>query len=181
MDASATRSQHIDDQRLDRLYQELEIEKFQHRRGVLLQTFCADLWRRIQQTPPPPECLVDRLVHLLQNDDDLLLAQLVIPDLRPNAESEDASKAVLLNRINKDRPSIQMLKHGPQPQDLESQHRFQQEKEKLQEAELYRASILLYGHGNLDEAHKQKVRDWLAAYPVDGKSALSSPRRTSEA
>ncbi|CAO2652460.1 Nn.00g007430.m01.CDS01 [Neocucurbitaria sp. VM-36] len=136
--------------------------------GAKFQVFCERLWDRLQHDPPPADSILHGFVTMLQSDDNVLLAQLVIPDLRPNAAPPASPvKRKLLHQIEPGRPSLEFLRKRPQPHDTEAHRRHMEEKQRLQDADLHRACLLLYGRGNLDETQKEEVRRWLASYPKE--------------
>ena len=137
-------------------------------REAKLQVFCESLWDRLEHTPRPPETLLSAFLALLTDDDDLRLVQLVLPDLRPAATtSANALKRDLVCRFQGRQPLFEIPHSHRQTHDTEAHRQFEEEKRVLQDAELYRASILLCGHGNTNEAHKERVRQWLLGFPKE--------------
>ncbi|RYO63358.1 hypothetical protein AA0113_g6028 [Alternaria arborescens] len=137
-------------------------------RSTKLQTYCETFWSRLKYNPLPSSVLIDDFIRLLQNDDDLLLARLVIPPLRPTVDPPDNPILLeILGHINSDRTTIQSLNSRPQLYGTQTNAHFLEEKRILQETELYRASLLLYGHSNTNEAQRQRLQEWLAAYPTE--------------
>lgn len=97
---------------------------------------------------------------MLQSDDDLLVARLVIPELRPNTTApQNSSKQEVLRRVNPFRPSLAYLEPGRQAGFDQTQPLYAEEKRTFQEAEMYRAFILLYNCSNLDEAERKQVQE----------------------
>jgi len=130
--------------------------------------FCEQVWNRLEEHPPPTNEILKCLVAILQDDDNVLLARLVIPDLRIG--SQDPTHPVkrdLFHQINPHRSSLDITPSRFETRDAEAHALYEEEKTLLQEAELYRAAVLLYGHGNTNEGQKERLRRWLATYPAE--------------
>jgi hypothetical protein len=143
-------------------------------RAAKFQMFCEMFWDRLQVDPAPANSAFDRFVAMLQQDDNVLLAQLVIPDLRPNAVpplnhmKKRAWDSIQSGRISPDCfQQQQQIDNGSGDNDDDTHQLYIQEKQVLHEAELYRACILLYGRGNMDEGQREAVGEWLARYPTE--------------
>jgi hypothetical protein len=156
-----------DDATLQILYQELCSQSCSDR-AAKVQLFCEHTWNHIERDPLPKESLVHGLVTLLQDDANLLLVRLVVPELRNNALSPtNPAQQKVLRQINPHRKSIESLWQRPQTRDPEAHRLYEEEKAILQDAELNRAAMLLYGHGPVGEVQKAELRQWLATYPAD--------------
>ena len=156
-----------DDSALQRLCQDISDPGCEDR-AARLQVFCEHTWDRLNHLPLPAEHIVQGFMAVLQDDANLLLARLVIPDLRPDAcAPSNPFKLKLWQQINPQRPSLEHLHKRPQTSDTEARRLYEEEKSILQEAELYRAAMLLYGHGPADETQKEGLLRWLATYPAD--------------
>ncbi|XP_014555208.1 hypothetical protein COCVIDRAFT_103029 [Bipolaris victoriae FI3] len=166
-----------DEVSLMKLYQDLISSPPGATWSTKLQNYCEIFWTRVEREPIPPPDLVDEFIKLLRNDDNLLLARLVIPDLRIAIEPPDNPiKLKILGHIDPNRSSIRLLGARTQQYDTEEHTHFLEERQLLLEAELYRASLLLYGHSNINEAQKKRLQEWLAAYPAESTVDLPSLR-----
>jgi hypothetical protein len=109
---------------------------------------------------------VEQLVSLLHDKDALELAKLVIPELRTVSTSSDSNGMAPLQQY-----IIQQLRHGDAARLSRSiptetgDELYQQEKEIFTEAEVYRASVLLYNTGTLSIERRKEVEDWLRLMP----------------
>lgn len=156
-----------DDAILTILYQELCNQSCSDR-AAKVQLFCEHIWTRLERDPLPEESLVHSFVTLLQDDANLLLVRLVVPGLRPDAPSpSNPAQQKILRQIDPHRCSVKSLWQRPQTRDPEAHRLYEEEKAILQDAELNRAAMLLYGHGPLGEVQKEELRQWLATYPAD--------------
>ncbi|KAH3968415.1 hypothetical protein HBH98_172280 [Parastagonospora nodorum] len=156
-----------DDATLQRLYQDISSSSCADR-GAQLQAFCEHTWKRLQSSPLPEESILQDFAALLKDDDNLLLARLVIPELRLGTPApSNPLQQNLLRQINPQRNSIKILRERPHTRDPEAHRLYEEEKAVLQDADLYRAAMLLYGHGPANEAQKEDLQQWLAAYPAE--------------
>jgi hypothetical protein len=131
-------------------------------RGAMLQTLCEDFWERIERDPPLPTDTVDHFVQLLQRDEDLVLARLVVPDLRISSDNQNPIQRQILNRIAPQRSSIQFFNQPIHDHDTTQARRLYTEETRImQEVDMYRASILLFNRGNLNLSQRDELREWL--------------------
>jgi hypothetical protein len=162
------------DAALQRLYDDIRSAGCTDR-GAKVQVFCEQVWDRLEHRPLPANSIVQGLVALLQNDTDALLARLVVPDLRPDSLApRNPVKQQLLHTISPQRPSLEFLYKQPQMRDTEAHRLYDEEKEVLQEAELYRAAMLLYGQGPANEVQKEAIQRWIATYPTEVRQCSCS-------
>ncbi|EOA81716.1 hypothetical protein ACJQWK_10936 [Exserohilum turcicum] len=137
-------------------------------REAKLQVFCESFWDRLERSPRPIDALLLAFTTLLASDNNLPLVQLVIPNLQPAAVIPTNSlKRDLVRRFQGRQPLFELSSSYHRTRHSEAHHQFKEEKKALQEAELYRASILLCGHGNPSEAYKERVRQWLLGFPKE--------------
>ena len=164
----ATTNAQTADEGLQELYRELH-EVHCIGRAAKLQLFCEKIWTQLTHGPPPSDGLLNGFVGLLQDDNDALLAQLVIPDLRspssdsaslPNAVKQSIVRRLRLQQPLFDRPTIPL-----HITDSEADRLYTEEKQILQGADLHRACLLIYGRVNVDETQKEDLRRWLDSYP----------------
>jgi len=165
--ATAAVSPSNDDSTLRDLFQEI-CKPDCADRGARLQVFCECLWDRLDTNPPPADILLNNLATILENKNDLLLAQLVIPDLRSAADLPDAPwKKSIIQGLRLRQPSLNSVQQKLQMPDMEGSRHFKEEKQVLQDAEVYRASILLAGDGHTSDEQRQKIQQWLSEFPKD--------------
>lgn len=117
---------------------------------------------------------VDEFMSLLKRDDNLLLARLVIPDLREHAaQPQDLIKRHIVHLVQASRPSLQYHNTVLQQISEETRRLYAEERARFQHADMYRASILLLNRGNLGTADTEKIRRWLDSFPVSGREVNS--------
>jgi hypothetical protein len=135
-------------------------------REARLQVFCEAFWDRIIQCPPPSEHSIDSFVTMLQCPGNLLLARLVISDLRPSAITPTHPiRRYVVQQIQQHNTQINLYAETSRTQNFEDTRLYGEELKVLQETDLYRACILLYGRGNMTASQKDEVRKWLERYP----------------
>jgi hypothetical protein len=108
---------------------------------------------------------VQDLVLLLQDMDNLALARLVIPELRSGAKRpQSLTQKIVVDGIAASRAGLRAIDETCQ-EDYD-QPLYTSEKRIFQEAEMYRASIMLFNSGSLDKEETEKVGKWMEACPV---------------
>jgi hypothetical protein len=136
-------------------------------RGTKLQCLCEIYWNIIDHNPSLARKHIESFAQLLEKDSDLLLARLVIPDLRQNATPlQDPLKQDILHRIRAHRPSLYYLEPSRNKY-AQAIPQYTEEKRIFQDLDMYRASLLLFNRGNLDETQEQAVRQWLEDCPIE--------------
>ena len=132
-------------------------------RGAQLQHVCEVYWAMLDTEHLAAQPHVDDFVALLSQQDDLELAQLVICELRPGAPTpSNHLKGLVQARL---RPPTCFDSKVTNEALAESEMHYKEELEKLQDADMYRAGLLLLDRGTLDEKEKEKVQVWLNAAP----------------
>jgi len=117
--------------------------------------------------------MVDDFVSWLHDEENILLAQLVIPDLRPAVvASDDPLKRSITNRIHLRNPSLEFFERRKSAYDTEAQRLHEEEKQIVHDADCHRACLLLYGRANLDGEQRKEVSQWLAASPKVRKEQI---------
>ena len=165
--ASISASPQSVDELLQSLYQELCSVNCADR-GAKLQSFCEKMWDRLQYSPPPPDTSLDDFVTLLKDDHDAVLAQLVISDLRPNANITSISnpvKQTILQRLRLHQPLFSCRQIPLRTNDPDTHRLYAEEKQILQAADLRRACLLIYGRVDVSETQREELLRWLDSYP----------------
>jgi len=132
--------------------------------GAKVQVVCEVMWQTLEHEPTAASAHVDEFIGLLEHGDNLLLAKLVIPELRyqPSTSTTDLKEHVLkqLQRPPERRRSPPSRSVIREAHDLH-----QQETATLDEVDWHRAGILLYNRGNLSNTEKLAVDEWLRNAP----------------
>ncbi|EMD95248.1 hypothetical protein COCC4DRAFT_64988 [Bipolaris maydis ATCC 48331] len=137
-------------------------------RAAKFQIFSEKLWKRLGHEPPLADAVVNDFVAMLHNVDNLLLAQLVIPELRHTAPAPDNSfQRDILFQIQLRRPILDIFKARPVGYGPEAQSLYEEEKRILEDADWHRACLLLYGRANISDTQRENVRQWLAHCPKE--------------
>ncbi|KAF1992795.1 hypothetical protein P154DRAFT_540940 [Amniculicola lignicola CBS 123094] len=111
---------------------------------------------------------IPSFVSLLQSNDDLLLAELVIPDLRPHVDlpqnciKEDVVRLIRSRCYTLPHPSLLPRVNDP----FNTLRLYREEEQIFQESEMHRASIQLCKRGKLNQAQQQDLRHWLDSCPL---------------
>jgi hypothetical protein len=132
--------------------------------GAKLQELCEEFWELLEQDNQVTQRHVTAFIEVLLAEESFELVRLVIPELRsePAAKPENKYKQQIIERTVSMRAKLATFQ-STQAQFDEPQYR--DEKNRLAEAELYRASLLLYNRGNLTVEQRNNVEKWMAARP----------------
>jgi len=131
-------------------------------RAALLQRACEVFWTTTVSEPEASRPHSDDFVALLQDDDNLRLVGLIIPDLRPHAPAPACPlQQDLRRRINPERSPLAYTFKTPAVSE-----EFEEERRRFQDAEILRASVLLGNKHNLDINQQEHVREWLDNNPI---------------
>ncbi|EMD86104.1 hypothetical protein COCC4DRAFT_64061 [Bipolaris maydis ATCC 48331] len=154
------------DEALQKLYRDICSTSCKDR-AAKLQVFSEQMWERLEHHPLPADNIIQGFADILRNDNDILLVRLVVPDFRPGSPIPTNTIKQRLLQINpRPSPLESIRKYFPE-RDTEVHRLYEEEKTVLQEAELYRAAVLLYGHGNISQERKERLQHWLATYPAE--------------
>ncbi|PVI07463.1 hypothetical protein DM02DRAFT_648947 [Periconia macrospinosa] len=134
-------------------------------RSSRLQVLCKEAWTLLQRDEHGS--LVPAFLHLLQDPDDLSLASLVLPHLRPGAEppQHPRQREVVEGTLNATTALGNILKRTQAYYDRKNPL-YAAEKRILQDAEMYRASLLLCNSGFLTPEESDLVRKWIDDCPI---------------
>ncbi|KAG9693646.1 hypothetical protein KCU95_g3197, partial [Aureobasidium melanogenum] len=136
--------------------------------GAKLQHVCDTLWSALDDKADDPG-LADTLIAMLQQEDAFALARLVIPELRSKEPLVDSLlKQKVIDRTASQRMAALSLE-ATQQSDFDT-NLYSEEKEVFTEAEMYRASLLLYGSAAFDNVEEQEIIQWLAQRPKKSTS-----------
>lgn len=131
-----------------------------------------DAWECIERTRD--ETVASALAEVLENREDLDLARAVVPALRRGAHTPEGD---LQRRLVDGTAALHSLADSNTERtqrDFDGPH-YTQEKELLQEAEMYRLGLILYGSEILTDGEVHQLRLWLAECPLE---ACDGPART---
>ncbi|THV89570.1 hypothetical protein D6D27_06385 [Aureobasidium pullulans] len=134
--------------------------------GAKLQHTCEAIWSALDDDSSNSSNLdaVDEFIALLQQTDAFTLARLVIPELRATKPPVLSSlKQKIINQTTHQRTEALGLESNAQSE-FDS-HLYRQEKEEFTEAEMFRASLLLYGSASFDGVQEEEIIQWLASRP----------------
>ncbi|KAL8868458.1 MAG: hypothetical protein Q9174_004980 [Haloplaca sp. 1 TL-2023] len=133
--------------------------------GDKLQYLCEAFWDHLDTCTTPPQELLDAFVAVLQNEQYFAVARLVIPEFRalPATEPGNASKQHVMEHIASLQVKQIEMENGTTA--LFDDALYRAEKDTFTDAEMYRAGLLIYGRGNLDEVEKDEVQRWWAGRP----------------
>lgn len=132
--------------------------------GTKVQELCREFWKLFERDEHVSRQHVQALIEILSEEKAFELARLVIPDLR--GESGTTDNEYKRQVIDSTRAmSAELTSTQTSTQSQYDDPSYQEEKETLADAELYRASLLLYNHGKLSAAQAKEVQEWLAARP----------------
>jgi len=133
--------------------------------GVKLQQTCEMYWDALDVNPSSASAYIADFVALvLAKPDSLLVANMVIPELRHldnPARCTNPLKDQIIHQLQLAQPS------KAQPTNVydETRRLYKEELGIVQEADMYRAGLLLYNRGNLSRQEQDSVRAWLQAAP----------------
>ena len=133
--------------------------------GTKLQEVCEGFWELLEQDDQVAPQYITAFIKILSEEKSFELARLVIPELRaePDISSMNQYKQQIIERTQSIHATVATMQTNTQAQFDESLYR--EEKEALAEAELYRASLLLYNNGSLSDKQRSEVQEWLATRP----------------
>jgi hypothetical protein len=135
--------------------------------GAKLQFACEHLWETLGTTNiySAATGMVDRLIHLLKDHHAMELARLVIPDLRSHEALvfTDPLKQKIFDSTTDSRSAFTKIETTTQT-DFDTPL-YRAEKELFTEAEMYRASLLLYGSATFTGVQEKEILDWLSKRP----------------
>ncbi|KAG9764479.1 hypothetical protein KCU73_g946, partial [Aureobasidium melanogenum] len=132
--------------------------------GAKLQHVCEALWSALDNGNHAK--LVDPFIDILHQDDAFALARLVIPELRmdePSLDQDNRLKQKILDNTAHQRKKA-LFSETAQQHDFDNPL-YRHEKEVFAEAEMYRASLLLYGSAAFDSVEQEEILEWLANRP----------------
>jgi len=130
-----------------------------------LQLFCRDTWEVIDQTSSVEVRFVEHFVKLLiEKEHAFELASLVIPAFRDevNETTENVWKRQIIRAVSPLRQKAKSMLW--ERSEIDDKH-YQQEKQVYNDAEVYRACLLLQNSGTLKEDLEHEIRDWLKRAP----------------
>ena len=135
--------------------------------GNKVQWLCERFWRFLDEDTIVASSLLDSFTSLLQQEDALAIAQLVIPEFRDGltVNPENHNKQHVLRHILLGRSISLRLREQAQTHFDADQPLYRQEKQIFHEAQVERARYLLYNHTILNAQQKEAVRKWMAARP----------------
>lgn len=132
-------------------------------RAAKFQVFAEQVWGRLRHHIPLADAVVNNFVAMLRIPDNIQLAQLVIPDLRPNAlPPVSKQQCDVLSRIELRPPGLEHVETKPTGFISVAQSLYEDEKRILEDADWHRACLLLYGRADVTSTQSERVRQWLA-------------------
>jgi hypothetical protein len=151
-------------------FSELSHPKCVHR-GSKLQDLCLHLWGAFERHSTQASVYADSLIELLQDQGDLDVARLVIPQLRPGTvpptnplQKKVAAKLATLHCSPRWTSEDDNKGFG------RDQLYYEIEKRIFQDAEMHRASVMVFNCGYLDPREKESIRLWLESCPSSSKT-----------
>ena len=136
--------------------------------GAKVQDVCERCWALLDENHGVAPVYMSSLIKLLQTEEAFAVARLVIPELRGalgTMKAENKHKQQIMNDTMNLRDHFTQIETRNQAHFDHDNPLYCVEKDIFMEAEMYRAGLLLYNSGSLDETQKQDVREWLAARP----------------
>lgn len=159
--AEGTVDEHADEQPLaDRLREAVDPGCVD--RSTKLQSVCEDIWTRLGSDPVPPEGIIQSFIAALRDRDTFLLASLRISELRPYEDPpQHPSQQRVLKEISQTSDELKALcwATGADESTIASEKRI------FQQAEFYRASLLLLNSGTVPADGMLRIKEWLDAAP----------------
>ena len=150
--------------------------------GNKVQLLCERFWRVLDEDTMIASSLLDSFTSLLQHEDALAIAQLILPAFRDGltVKPKNDNQQHILQHIELGRSMSLQIREQDQTHFDAHQPLYRQEKQIYHEAELERARYLLYNHNILNAQQKEAVRQWMAARPCKNnmKEASHSERVT---
>ncbi|KAI4650430.1 uncharacterized protein J4E92_009059 [Alternaria infectoria] len=132
-------------------------------RSARIQNLCEVYWDILSNDTSIAQLHLNEFTLLLREDENLALAQLVIPELRYSAPTakEETKRHIqhLFQSVSSLSPNTTQTKYA------EVHQLFESEKDIIQEMDLYRAALLLFNRGEISEARKTRLREWLQNAP----------------
>lgn len=142
---------------------------------------CEEFWNSLDSRMEVPEAQIDAFVDMLLQERSFRLAREVIREFNvPPVDGHPVrSKAEILNRLQ------QMHGHDffgvsrPLRSTFADDY-YAEERERLTDAEIYRAELLLYNSASMTPQEKEEVRKWLRARPqiLDTPHTLASQTKS---
>lgn len=135
--------------------------------GFKIQQLCLELWVDLKTSPAEATPYIDAVALILQDLDYLAVVQLVIPELRDGEPlPSDQLQRQFVQAVASTRADLKRIRHTHQA-DFDRQVPFYEDEKRIfQEAELYRAGLLLFNSGCLDKHEREDVWEWLNNCPV---------------
>jgi hypothetical protein len=166
----------LDDNAIRERLKELEDPQSKDR-SAKFQELCESLWNGLDHGTQLNVHDVDAFTALLMNEDDLLLAELVIPELRKDARTTPDNELKL--RIISHTATARKRSWQNRSMNWEELDRrqplYRAEKDALQEGEMHRAGVLVFNNGTINKDQRDALRTWLAAYPRASPPPLAFP------
>jgi hypothetical protein len=155
------------DQRLRTRFQEIVHREKCDDWGAKLQDLCETFWTLLDNDNDIAPTYMDLFVDILLRESNFALARLVIPEFRNQlGESlENYHKQQIMERTMHIRAKLTIVETTNQADFDKDQPLYRAEKDIFAEAEMYRASLLLYNHGKQNTEERENMRRWLAARP----------------
>lgn len=146
-------------------------------KGAKLQELCRILWAALEGGYKPEIREIDAFIALLMTDDNFLLAELVVPELRQttHANIDNEFKRRIMSSTVLLREHSNKMRNVNWERLRQEQPLYSAEKDALHEAEMRRASILIFNNGTPDNDRRCAIRTWLEAYPHDSMTSSSLP------
>ena len=146
-----------------------------------LQDFSQDFWTDLDKNPAAATPYVQDFTRLLRQPDSLPLVQLVLPELRGTSvpEAINETKQRILADIMDLREEISRVE-STQQADFDD-ILYQEEKQIFEEAEIYRAELLLFSSGSLTDSKKDELLQWWGNRPAPEVGAVRGSSSTKDA
>ncbi|KAI6855607.1 hypothetical protein KC323_g8254 [Hortaea werneckii] len=135
-----------------------------------LQRFCEEYWKLLDSEVEQAIRDLDAFARLLEPQETFTLARLIIPDLRAQsgARLPNPRQQHIMERLAETRAVF--ADRSSSTQDAFDDELYKEEKDIFQDAELYRARILLYESHALEPARIEEIQAWLANRPGNKSS-----------
>ncbi|KAL8878854.1 MAG: hypothetical protein Q9198_003420, partial [Flavoplaca austrocitrina] len=140
-----------------------------------------DFWTDLDKNPAAATPYVQDFTRLLRQPDSLPLVQLVLPELRGTCvpEAINETKQRILADIMDLREEISRVE-STQQADFDDVF-YQEEKQIFEEAEIYRAELLLFSSGSLTDSKKDELLQWWGNRPAPEVGAVRGSSSTKDA
>jgi len=137
--------------------------------GSKLQELCLYVWPRLETHPETMSRYASQLIELLSDAGNLAVVSHVIPELRPGAPAVECSlQRDIMTRIACARSRLHDIDQTDPSTYYKQVPRYEEEQRIFQEAEMYRASLLVQHSGHLSNEQKGRFRAWIDACPIRG-------------